>query len=77
MEIGVFLLLTVLIIGRVDQGARRWLVLGPIRFQPSEFMKIIVPMALAWFFGNNETPPKAKALLIGSAYACRTVFTNR
>lgn len=64
--IGVLMLLAVLIIGRVDQGARRWLVFGPIRFQPSEFMKIIVPMALAWWFGQHESPPRLRV----SAIAC-------
>ena len=63
---GVFLLLAVLVIGHVDQGARRWIVLGPIRFQPSEFMKIIVPMAIAWFFSRYRIPPSLKTLLIGS-----------
>lgn len=63
---GVLMLLAVLVIGHVGQGARRWLVLGPIRFQPSEFMKIIVPMALAWFFNQTTLPPKAKPLFIGA-----------
>ncbi|PHQ79967.1 MAG: rod shape-determining protein RodA [Coxiella sp. (in: Bacteria)] len=64
--IGILLLAAVLVIGRVDQGARRWLVLGPIRVQPSEFMKIIVPMAMAWFFSKYEIPPRLKTLLLGS-----------
>lgn len=63
---GVFLLLAVLVLGHIGQGARRWLVLGPIRVQPSEFMKIIVPMAIAWFFNQTPLPPKLKPLLIGA-----------
>ena len=63
---GVLLLAAVLVIGRVDQGARRWIVFGPIRFQPSEFMKIVVPMALAWFFGEREIPPRFKTLFIAT-----------
>lgn len=63
---GIMMLMTVLIVGHVGQGARRWLVLGPIRFQPSEFMKIIVPMGLAWYFNQTTLPPKTKPLLIGA-----------
>lgn len=65
--LAVMLLLMVLVIGRVDQGARRWIALGPIRFQPSEFMKIILPMTMAWYFGRNETPPKPSVLAISCA----------
>lgn len=65
--VGVLLLAAVLVIGRVDQGARRWIVLGPLRFQPSEFMKIVVPMAIAWFFSEREIPPHSKTLLIATA----------
>jgi rod shape determining protein RodA len=50
----IFLLLLVLILGDVGMGARRWLVLGPIRLQPSELMKITVVLALSrWFTRNN------------------------
>ena len=48
------LLVLVLILGDVGMGARRWLVVGPIRLQPSELMKISVVLALArWFTRNN------------------------
>jgi rod shape determining protein RodA len=63
---GVFLLLAVLLIGHVEQGSRRWIVFGPIRFQPSEFMKIVVPMAIAWFFSEREIPPRYQTLLIAA-----------
>ena len=47
---GVFVLVLTYLIGDVGMGARRWLELGPIRLQPSEFMKIILVLALAkWF----------------------------
>ncbi len=62
--LGMLLLFAVLIVGHVDQGARRWLSIGPIRFQPSEFMKIIVPMAIAWVFSEREIPPSWKTLCI-------------
>ncbi|OGT32071.1 MAG: rod shape-determining protein RodA [Gammaproteobacteria bacterium RIFCSPHIGHO2_12_FULL_35_23] len=61
-------LLAVLIMGKMSLGAQRWLSLGIIRFQPSELMKLAIPMLLAWFFANRELPPKMKdigtALLI-------------
>jgi len=55
--VGLLLLLLVLFIGEIGQGARRWLNVG-IRFQPSEIMKLAVPMASAWFLHHREIPPK-------------------
>lgn len=63
---GVVLLLGVLLVGHVGQGARRWLTLGPIRFQPSELMKIALPMGLAWFFQHEHLPPKLKTFLLAT-----------
>jgi len=45
---GLLLLSLVLLIGYTGKGAQRWLDLGIIRFQPSEMMKLAVPMMLAW-----------------------------
>jgi len=58
------LLLTVLGIGIISKGAQRWLNLGLLRFQPSEIMKIAMPLMLAWYLHNKILPPKAKDLLI-------------
>lgn len=52
--IGLGLLLWVLVAGVVGGGAQRWISLGFMRFQPSEAMKIIVPMMLAWYLGVGE-----------------------
>jgi len=52
--LGVLLLLAVALFGDVVHGARRWLDLGVTRIQPSEFMKIAVPLALAWYFDRYE-----------------------
>jgi rod shape determining protein RodA len=52
--LGVLLLLAVALYGDVVHGARRWLDLGVTRIQPSEFMKIAVPLALAWYFDRYE-----------------------
>ena len=48
------LLLGVALAGEVVNGARRWLSLGVVRFQPSEMMKIVMPMMLAWYFHRRE-----------------------
>ena len=54
---GILLLLLVLTKGDIGQGARRWLDLG-IRFQPSEAMKLAVPMMAAWFLHDRPIPPR-------------------
>jgi rod shape determining protein RodA len=51
---GLLLLVAVALYGDVVHGARRWLDLGVTRIQPSEFMKIAVPLALAWYFDRYE-----------------------
>ncbi|HXF67000.1 MAG TPA: rod shape-determining protein RodA [Burkholderiales bacterium] len=52
--LGVGLLVAVAAFGEVVNGARRWLDLGVVRIQPSELMKIAVPLALAWYFDRYE-----------------------
>ena len=56
--VGIALLLAVLTVGVIGKGAQRWLDLGVVRIQPSEFMKLAVPMALAWFLSKQGLPPK-------------------
>lgn len=51
---GVLLLLGVLLFGDTSKGAKRWLDLGLIRIQPSELMKIAMPLMLAWYFQARE-----------------------
>jgi rod shape determining protein RodA len=60
---GLILLVLVLVTGEVGQGARRWLDLG-IRFQPSEIMKLAVPMMTAWYLHKRRLPPRAGPLLL-------------
>ena len=62
---GMSLLMAVLVIGSVGKGAQRWLDLGVIRFQPSELMRLAVPMMMAWFFSNKPLPPQFKYVLVG------------
>jgi rod shape determining protein RodA len=52
--IGVVLLIAVALVGTIKLGARRWLNLGVTNFQPSEIMKIAMPLMLAWFFQKRE-----------------------
>jgi len=51
---GIVLLIGVELIGETAKGATRWLNLGIVRLQPSEFMKIAVPMMLAWMFHQRQ-----------------------
>lgn len=52
--VGVVLLIAVELFGDISKGAQRWLNLGFIRIQPSEIMKISMPLMLAWFFQQRE-----------------------
>ncbi len=54
---GLVLLLIVMAIGYSGKGAQRWLDLGFVRFQPSEVMKIFLPMMIAWYFRDKHMPP--------------------
>ena len=58
---GLILLVLVLVTGDIGQGARRWLNIG-IRFQPSEALKLAVPMMTAWFLHDRQMPPTAGQL---------------
>jgi hypothetical protein len=60
--VGVVLLVIVDAIGYVGKGAQRWLDLGVIRFQPSEIMKIAVPMMAAAFLHERPLPPDWRAM---------------
>jgi rod shape determining protein RodA len=60
---GLAMLLLVLTAGEVGQGARRWLDLG-IRFQPSEIMKLAVPMMMAWYLHERAIPPRFGQLML-------------
>ncbi len=56
---GVLLLIAVALFGDVANGARRWLHVGVTRFQPSEMMKIAMPLMLAWYFHRHEATLRA------------------
>ena len=64
--LGVVMLTAVLAVGDIGKGAQRWLDLGLLRFQPSELLKLAVPMVLAWFLGDRSLPPTAGRILVGA-----------
>jgi rod shape determining protein RodA len=57
---GLLLLVAVALFGEVANGARRWLHVGVTRIQPSEIMKIAVPLMLAWYFSRHEAVLKLR-----------------
>ena len=60
-------LVAVLVIGHSSQGARRWLSIGPIHIQPSEIMKLVLPLTLARLFCENEVPPRFSTVIFALA----------
>ncbi|MEO8165716.1 MAG: FtsW/RodA/SpoVE family cell cycle protein, partial [Betaproteobacteria bacterium] len=64
--VGLILLVGVAVAGEVVNGARRWLNLGFTRIQPSELMKIAVPLLLAWYFDRYEAILRMRNFVIGA-----------
>ncbi len=58
--VGVVLLLLVFVFGIKINGARRWLSIGVTRIQPSEILKIAMPLMLAWYFHKYEAAIKLR-----------------
>lgn len=66
--LGVILLILVLLVGVKVKGSQRWLdIPGLTRFQPSEIMKIAVPLMVAWYFSDRRLPPSFKDLCVALA----------
>jgi len=63
---GLALLIIVLITGVIGKGAQRWLNLGLFSIQPSEIMKLAVPMMVAWFFSQQHLPATIKQVAIAA-----------
>ncbi len=63
----VVMLLAVEFVGYTAMGATRWVKVGALRFQPSEFMKIIMPMTIAWYLSARVLPPGIKHTLVSLA----------
>jgi rod shape determining protein RodA len=64
--VGVLLLLGVMFAGDVSKGARRWLNLGFTRIQPSEMLKIAMPLMLAWYFARHEDMLRVRDFFLAS-----------
>lgn len=62
---GLILLIAAILIGKIGKGAQRWLDLGLFRFQPSEIMKLAIPMIAAWYFDKKPQPMALKHLVVG------------
>ena len=64
--IGIVFLLAVIFFGESSKGAQRWIDLG-VRFQPSEIMKLAVPIMVAAYLADKALPPTLKHLVISLA----------
>lgn len=62
--IGVALLIAVMLFGVSAKGAQRWIALPGFRFQPSELMKLVLPMTMAAFLVRDHLPPTLKRLVV-------------
>jgi rod shape determining protein RodA len=62
--LGLLLLAVVAVAGDVGKGAQRWLDLGFVRFQPSEILKLGVPMMCAWYLHQRPLPPSLRDVAI-------------
>ncbi len=64
--VGLVLLIAVLVFGQVGKGAQRWLDLGILRFQPSEMVKLAVPLMIAWYLAEKRLPPTWQRLSVAA-----------
>jgi rod shape determining protein RodA len=64
--IGMLLLIAVMLIGKIGKGAQRWLDLGIFKFQPSEIMKLAVPMMTAWYIDRRPLPVNLTSFAIAA-----------
>ncbi len=62
--VGLVLLAAVPVVGVKAMGAQRWLSLGFVRFQPSELMKLAMPLMVAWWFAREGIPPRPMSLAV-------------
>ncbi|WP_148861827.1 rod shape-determining protein RodA [Marinobacter fonticola] len=68
--LGLIALVAVLLVGVGAKGAQRWLSLpGLPRFQPSEFMKLAVPIMTAWYLSRHFLPPKLSRVAVALVIA--------
>ena len=76
--VGLIMLVAVLLFGDMGKGAQRWLDLYIVRFQPSEIMKLAVPMMVAWYISKFTLPPRTIHIITGFAMvAVPTVLISK
>mgnify|MGYP001161111888 FL=1 len=68
--VGLCMLVAVFFFGITINGAKRWLNLGVTNFQPSEIMKLAVPMMVAWYIAQHRMPSKLLNLFLGFVLIC-------
>ena len=64
--VGLVLLVVVLVVGVIGKGAQRWINLGGVNLQPSELMKLAVPMVVAWWLSRDGLPPTLRNVAIAA-----------
>jgi rod shape determining protein RodA len=64
--VGLVLLMGVALFGEINNGARRWLNIGVTRIQPSELMKIAVPLMMAWYFDKHEAALRLRDYVVAT-----------
>jgi rod shape determining protein RodA len=62
--VGLALLVAVMLVGVGAKGAQRWLSIGGFRFQPSEILKLVLPMTVAWYLADRTLPPRFFHILV-------------
>src|SRR5215471_9518079 len=72
--LGVVLLIGVAVMGVTVNGSKRWLNLGFGRFQPSELMKVALPLMLAWYFQKFEGRIGWKDFALAAAFIAIPVY---
>jgi len=65
--LAVALLVAVMVAGVGAKGAQRWLSVGGFRFQPSEIMKLVLPLTIAWYLADRSLPPRLFPVLVALA----------
>lgn len=72
--IGIILLISVALFGEISNGARRWLDIRITRIQPSELMKIAVPLMMAWYFDKHEITLRLRDYIVATILLLLPVF---
>ncbi|MEM8562545.1 MAG: rod shape-determining protein RodA [Pseudomonadota bacterium] len=65
--LGLATLIAVMLVGVGAKGAQRWLSIGGFRFQPSEIMKLVLPLTVAWYLADRTLPPRFVHVIVALA----------